>query len=108
MPPELIALDPMDFHDPNATVSVLGCLKFSVDASPIAGAITKRNILSKIACIFDPMGWLAPVVITAKILMQSLWLLRVGWDDTLPDEFVSRWLLWQSELALLKEVTVPC
>ena len=54
------------------------------------------------------MEWLAPVVITAKILMQSLWLLRVGWHDTLPDELVSRWLLWQIDLTLLKEVSVPC
>ena len=38
--------------------------------------------------------------------MQSLWLLSVGWD-TLPDELFSRWLLWQSELAHLNEVTVP-
>ena len=69
LPPELVALDPIDFYEPNSSASVLGlswlpqsdCLKFRFDASPIVGAITKRTILSKIARIFDPMGWLAPV-----------------------------------------------
>ncbi|KAJ8981054.1 hypothetical protein NQ317_018026 [Molorchus minor] len=36
--------------------------------------ISKRNILSSIAQIFDPLGLLAPCVILAKILMQRLWL----------------------------------
>jgi len=35
--------------------------------------ITKRIILSTIAKIFDPLGFLAPVVITAKIFIQELW-----------------------------------
>ena len=40
--------------------------------------LTKRIILSQIAKIFDPIGWLAPVIITAKIMMQSLWKMNIG------------------------------
>ena len=40
--------------------------------------ITKRQILSSIAKLFDPAGWLAPLIIKAKILMQQLWL--EGWN----------------------------
>ncbi|XP_054713506.1 uncharacterized protein LOC129222968 [Uloborus diversus] len=42
---------------------------------------TKRNILSEIAKIFDPMGWLAPVIVYAKILIQELWSYDIGWDE---------------------------
>ena len=35
--------------------------------------ITKRDVLSTIAAIFDPLGYLCPVIIKAKILMQQLW-----------------------------------
>ena len=35
--------------------------------------ITKRNILKKIATIFDPLGLGSPVIIAAKILIQELW-----------------------------------
>ncbi|XP_076301442.1 uncharacterized protein LOC143219323 [Lasioglossum baleicum] len=35
---------------------------------------TKREVLSTIARFYDPLGWAAPVVIVAKIMMQRLWL----------------------------------
>lgn len=48
--------------------------------------ITKRNVLSEIASLFDPLGLLAPVVMQAKIFMQQLWLMKIGWDEELPPE----------------------
>ncbi|KAK2577926.1 hypothetical protein KPH14_000951 [Odynerus spinipes] len=47
---------------------------------------TKREILSIIAQLFDPLGWLAPVVIIAKTLMQELWIRGIDWDSELPDD----------------------
>ena len=35
--------------------------------------LTKRNFLRKVAMLFDPMGFLAPYVIRAKILLQEIW-----------------------------------
>lgn len=32
---------------------------------------TKRSVLSSVAQIYDPLGWLSPILITAKIFMQS-------------------------------------
>ncbi|XP_055308905.1 uncharacterized protein LOC129572830, partial [Sitodiplosis mosellana] len=52
---------------------------------------TKRTILSEIAKLFDPLGWLSPCVVTAKMFMQDLWLLQVGWDDELPSETIIKW-----------------
>ncbi|XP_012147486.1 uncharacterized protein LOC105663405 [Megachile rotundata] len=34
---------------------------------------TKRRILSLVAHLFDPLGWLAPVILIPKILLQDLW-----------------------------------
>ncbi|KAL7725570.1 hypothetical protein ACLKA6_003190 [Drosophila palustris] len=47
---------------------------------------TKRIILSTIARLFDPMGWLSPIVLTAKMLMQVLWKTKLKWDSW--DKFV--------------------
>ena len=47
---------------------------------------TKRGFLKRIAMLFDPLGFLAPFIIRAKILMQEIWIVGVGWDDPLPDE----------------------
>ena len=35
--------------------------------------LTKRNILRKIATIFNPLGFVSPFIVVAKILLQELW-----------------------------------
>lgn len=47
---------------------------------------TKRRLLSYIMKIFDPNGYVGPVIITARILMQRLWRIRMKWDAIVPDE----------------------
>ena len=39
---------------------------------------TKRNILSLIARLFDPIGLINPFVMYAKILLQEIWRLGLG------------------------------
>ena len=51
--------------------------------------LTKRRILSRVAGIFYPIGAGAAVLVKAKLAMQELWLLSLGWDDEVPPE-VSR------------------
>lgn len=45
---------------------------------------TKRNILSLIARMFDPLGLISPFAMLAKILFKQFLHLGVGWDETLP------------------------
>lgn len=41
---------------------------------------TKRRVLAETARLFDPLGWLTPVVMRAKIFIQSAWLRKLDWD----------------------------
>ncbi|XP_011859011.1 PREDICTED: uncharacterized protein LOC105556524 [Vollenhovia emeryi] len=59
------------------------------------------------ARLFDPLGWLAPVVIKAKILIQQLWLQRLDWDDQLACKDEREWLTFQGELQTLGDIRVP-
>ncbi|XP_071577173.1 uncharacterized protein [Temnothorax nylanderi] len=68
---------------------------------------TKRAILSTIAKLFDPLGWAAPVIITAKIFMQQLWLLKLNWDDEIPDNQLRPWVTYHSKLPCLNQVHIP-
>ena len=43
----------------------------------------KRNILSIIASVFDPIGYLQPLVIMFKILFQEICKLNIKWDDNI-------------------------
>jgi hypothetical protein len=48
---------------------------------------TKTTILSEISKVFDPLGWLSPVTIRAKILLQKILKLELGWDENFPKDF---------------------
>ncbi|XP_076660879.1 uncharacterized protein LOC143364366 [Halictus rubicundus] len=65
---------------------------------------TKRSILSTIAKLYDPLGWVTPAIIRAKILIQDLWRLRLGWDDQISDPLFERWTAIYTRLPLLSGV----
>jgi hypothetical protein len=69
--------------------------------------ITKRNVLKKIATIFDPLGFISPFIVIAKILLQELWSRGYGWDDEIKDEIALRLEQWFHQLPMLNTVTVP-
>ena len=68
---------------------------------------TKRTVLSQIAKLFDPAGWLAPFVVQAKLFMQELWLRSLEWDDQLPDDLLSKWREFLLSYQDLNQVKIP-
>ena len=68
---------------------------------------TKRNVLRSTATIFDPMGFLAPFVVRAKLLMQQAWVQALDWDEPLTDELQEAWRRWFGELVTLHQTKIP-
>ena len=68
---------------------------------------TKRNFLKKIATLFDPIGFLAPFIIRAKMLLQDMWTAGLEWDDELTEPLASCARAWFGELEKLKKVRIP-
>ena len=56
--------------------------------------MTKRLLVSDVAKTFDVLGWYSPTIIKAKILLQMLWLERIGWDDSVLEAILQEWLKW--------------
>ncbi|XP_018397711.1 PREDICTED: uncharacterized protein LOC108775755 [Cyphomyrmex costatus] len=74
---------------------------------PSLQRLTKRVVLSRIALIFDPLGWLWPSIVIACILMQEIWRSKVNWDESLPNELHTRWKHYESKLQILSSIEVP-
>nr|XP_034174839.1 uncharacterized protein LOC117601764 [Osmia lignaria] len=68
---------------------------------------TKRIVLSEVAQLFDPLGFVAPVIIRAKILIQEFWLQELSWDDILPLHITQRWLRIREDLTSLAKLSIP-
>ncbi|GBL97667.1 hypothetical protein AVEN_185137-1 [Araneus ventricosus] len=70
-------------------------------------AQTKRCVLKAVSRIFDPLGFLAPYVIQAKVLFQDLWLTGLDWDKPIPLELQSKWIKWHEQLKELPKIQIP-
>jgi hypothetical protein len=67
-------------------------LRLCEPASKPQTPITKRSVLSYLASFFDPMGYIAPALLQAKLLFQNTWGMDLKWDDTITDpEFQADW-----------------
>lgn len=80
---------------------------FTYSASPVSVECTKRSILSNVARIFDPLGWLTPVTLIAKLLLQDLWRLKLTWDESVPYDLARIWHEFVSELNNLHLIKFP-
>ncbi|GFY44059.1 uncharacterized protein TNIN_142201, partial [Trichonephila inaurata madagascariensis] len=81
---------------------------FCVKVSPSTNHIfTKRDVLSQIAHIFDPLCLLGPVISKAKFFMQQLWLLKLEWHEKLPVPVAAEWASFVQSLPVLKKLKIP-
>ncbi|XP_078043950.1 uncharacterized protein LOC144473703 [Augochlora pura] len=69
--------------------------------------MTKRELFSEIAKLYDPLGWLSPVVIRAKILMQSQWLEKIQWDEPVSANALMTWNSFCKDWGKLNELKIP-
>ena len=79
---------------------------FNITVEQFKGNLTKRKVLSSIAKIYEPLGWLTPIIITAKNFIQKLWLAKIDWDDILPIYLKNEFLSWYNNLLELNEIKV--
>ena len=68
---------------------------------------TKRGLLSFLSSIYDPLGFLAPLLIAPKLILQSMWREKVGWDDPIPEGLLDIYKEWLASLPDLEDVKVP-
>ncbi|XP_050444020.1 uncharacterized protein LOC126847685 [Adelges cooleyi] len=80
-------------------------LSYKYQPNPVK--YSKRAILSEIARIYDPLGLLAPVTTVLKRLIKYLWVLKVDWDDIIPEDAKYAWQQYHQELPILATLRVP-
>lgn len=100
-------------ESPTSSVKILGLkwnafsdsFSYSVDIS--SESCSKRVILSNVARIFDPLGFLAPLTFFAKHIIQHLWTLGLEWDQIPPENVCAKWNQYKAELPVLSSIQIP-
>ena len=78
------------------------CFRISITEASME-ITTKRALASEIAKTYDILGWFAPSVVLAKVLLQRLWECGVAWDEPVPPSTLEVWTKWRNELPLISE-----
>ncbi|XP_064641960.1 uncharacterized protein LOC135496529 [Lineus longissimus] len=78
------------------------CFRLTLKDQPL----TRRGILSTVASIYDPLGFVAPFVLLGKKLLQQMCGKAMNWDDPLPDELRPLWEQWRLELGKLSAIKI--
>lgn len=68
---------------------------------------TRRGLLSTVNSLFDPLGFISPIIISGKILLRECTPEGVDWDEPLPVNNLQKWKEWQSSLHCLSDIAIP-
>ncbi|XP_054085566.1 uncharacterized protein LOC128921580 [Zeugodacus cucurbitae] len=85
-------------------------LKFhNADPDVISGhrRPTKRELLSIVMSVFDPLGFLSKFMVNAKLLVRETWRYDLRWDESLPEPIYQEWDKWRRQLKNVLNFRVP-
>ena len=70
-------------------------------------APTKRNLLKLAASLFDPLGFISPVAVRLKILLQEACLLKLEWDMSFSESMTNVYLDLLKDLEKIASIILP-
>lgn len=75
--------------------------------TPTMEIITKRQIVREIARIYDPLGYIAPIIVLFKQIIQNIWREQTKWDRAVSEDILKNWKNLHSQLQMLSIIKVP-
>lgn len=82
-------------------------LSYKIEYQTQPALLTKRVIARESARVFDPLGYLAPIIIQAKLILQKLWRLKLDWDEPLDHEETEDWTNFHENLRYARGIEIP-
>jgi hypothetical protein len=107
--PSVVNLAPDDVLPCNRALGVTWNIEddtFSFKVKIAEKPLTRRGMLSIVSSIFDPLGFVAPVTLEGKAIIQKLCKENIGWDDDIPAKYCKEWEDWLVKLPRLEDVAI--
>ena len=80
--------------------------KFLYNINILDKPSTRRGMLSIISSIYDPLGFVSPLILRAKMLLQNLCCKKLGWDENIPAKDLIDWRKWLTELPTIEQFSI--
>ena len=68
--------------------------------------MTRHGVLSVVSSLFDPLGFIAPFIMKAKLLPQELCRKKLGWDSAINEQERVQWFRWLEDLPKLQGLQI--
>ncbi|CAK1586447.1 unnamed protein product [Parnassius mnemosyne] len=81
-------------------------MKMPADVKEKQRLPTKREALSIIMALIDPLGLISPVTTPAKRIFQDTWRYKADRDDPLPTELKEKWEDWITSLNAIEQLRI--
>lgn len=82
-------------------------LSVNIPTTILSQKISKRFILSQVQKIFDPLGFVSPVTLIPKLLLQKTWNDKTEWDEELNPSIKEEFEKWLNDMKMLENVKIP-
>ena len=70
-------------------------------------SFTKRSVVSFVASVFDPLGFLLPLTIAGRLFIQDIWKSKIAWDDPISNELKLSLPKYSSDIFKVQKFTFP-
>lgn len=80
---------------------------FSIQVTRPIKKWSRRTVLSATNELYDPLGFVAPITLTAKIILQDIVKTTTNWDLPLSKEQLIAWKKWTEALPYLQNIRIP-
>ncbi|XP_060074446.1 uncharacterized protein LOC132554162 [Ylistrum balloti] len=81
--------------------------RFTFNVSDDDKTFTRRGMLSVINSLYDPLGFISPIIVQGRILIRDFIAETVDWDLPLSEESLQVWMEWRESLKHLDPRSVP-
>jgi len=68
---------------------------------------TRQGLLSTVNSLFDPLGFVAPVVLEVRLIYRNVCQMELEWDEPMPEQALQRWERCLSSLPDLRSISIP-
>ena len=88
---------------------------FTFEVNIPSRPFTKRGVVSVVNSLFDPLGFISPIILSGRIIQRQIIDENtksdkgktLDWDEPLPVTFKQKWNEWQTSLSEVGSVSVP-